>query len=65
MNEEKLLKPKELAAALRRNVSFVYAMRRRGFVLPGGTATLTEARAWLILNPYPRAQVPRADKNGA
>lgn len=62
MTHERLLRPKELAEALRRDISYVYAMRRRGFRLPGGTATLTEAREWLLLHPHPRAN-PR--KTGA
>ncbi len=49
-----LLTSKEIAAALRRNVSYVYAMKRRGFDMPGGRATLDEARSWLRLNPAPR-----------
>lgn len=52
-----LLKIKELAAALRRPRSYVHAMKRRGFVMPGGTATLSEARAWLARNPAPRSEV--------
>ena len=52
---EPLFRPKELASLLRRNVSFVYKMKARGFVMPGGTATLTEAREWLRVNPQPRA----------
>lgn len=52
-----LLTSKELAGLLRRDVSFVYAMRAGGFPMPGGTATLSEARAWLIAHPNPRARV--------
>lgn len=55
-NPNALLTPKELAGLLRRHTSFVYAMRRAGFQMPGGTATLTEAREWLRLNPKPRAK---------
>jgi hypothetical protein len=51
-----LLRPKELAAVLRRHVKFVYAMKARGFQMPGGTATVTEARVWLVANPHPRAR---------
>jgi hypothetical protein len=28
-------------------------MRSRGFVMPGGTATIGEARAWLTAHPVP------------
>lgn len=62
MNHERLFGAKELADVLRRDVSYVYAMRRRGFIMPGGTATLTEAREWLVLNPHPRRRARRADK---
>lgn len=54
-NAHELLTCKELADALRRNVSFVWAMRRRGFRMPGGAATLDEARQWLQANPRPRS----------
>lgn len=45
--ESDLLTCKELATSLRHHVSYVYAMRARGFKMPGGTATLEEAREWL------------------
>lgn len=53
---EPLLTCKELAAALKRHVSYVQAMRRRGFKMPGGTATLSEARAFLRRVKWPRAR---------
>jgi hypothetical protein len=56
MRHPELLKPKELAAVLRRNVKFVYAMKARGFAMPGGTATVEEARVWLLENPNPRSR---------
>lgn len=59
-----LLKPKELAAVLRRNVKFVYAMKANGFAMPGGTATIEEAREWLTLHPNPRSRKPRRLKTG-
>lgn len=37
----------ELADALRKSRSYIKAMKRAGFVMPGGTATLEEARGWL------------------
>jgi hypothetical protein len=57
---ERLLTPKELAYALRKARSYVYAMKRRGFPMPGGTARLSEARAWLVRNPKPRGRVRRS-----
>lgn len=52
MNEtEKLLYPDELADALRRGRCYVFAMKKAGFAMPGGTATLSEARDWLRRNP--------------
>lgn len=54
MTTDKLYGPKELAQLLRRNKSYVYAMRRAGFIMPGGTATITEAREWLVVHPFPR-----------
>lgn len=46
-----LLYIKELAAALRKSRTYVHAMKKAGFSMPGGTATLEEARAWLRANP--------------
>ena len=51
MNE--LLTSKELAAALKRSIDYVYAMRKAGFPMPGKRATLTDALAWLSDNPSP------------
>lgn len=48
---ETLLNAKELAEALRRSPRYVGEMKRKGFQMPGGTATLREARAWLARNP--------------
>jgi len=56
MTTEKLLTASELAYELRRSLKYVYAMRRRGFLMPGGTATVSEARAWLVRNPAPTAK---------
>lgn len=53
---EKLLTAKELAAELRRGYRYVLAMRARGFQMPGGTATLSEAREWLRGTPKPCAK---------
>lgn len=48
---EPLLYPDELAAALRRGRCYVFAMKKAGFIMPGGTATLSEARDWLRQRP--------------
>jgi len=58
MNErERLLPIKELAAALGRARSYVAAMKAAGFVMPGGMATVSEARAWLARNPPPKSRL--------
>jgi hypothetical protein len=54
--EEKRYTCKELAGILRRSVSFIYAMRRRGFTMPGGVSTLSRAEVWLVRNPNPRGK---------
>ncbi len=48
-----LLTSKELAAALKRSDDYVYAMRKRGFPMPGERARLADALAWLSDNPNP------------
>ena len=48
-----LLTSKELAAALKRSIDYVYAMRKAGFPMPGKRATLADALAWLADNPNP------------
>lgn len=51
---EPLLTAKELALALRRKGAwYVYRMKRDGFIMPGGLATLSDARAWLEKRPSP------------
>lgn len=47
------LTAKELAGVLRRSVRYIYRMRERGFAMPGGTATVMEARKWLSEHPRP------------
>lgn len=56
---DRLLTSKELAAALGRSTRYVRYMRAKGFVMPGNTATLNEARGWLVRNPSP---APRGGK---
>ena len=48
-----LLTIKELAAALKRSRFYVHAMKRRGFQMPGGVATVAEARFSVRLTRAP------------
>lgn len=50
MNAEYLY-PVELADRLRRSRTYVCAMRKAGFEMPGGTATEQSAREWLKAHP--------------
>lgn len=50
-----LFTPKELAALLKRDRTYIFAMKRRGFPMPGNRATLGEARKWLAKHPPPRS----------
>ena len=50
---DELLTPKELASALKRHISYVYAMRRKGFRMVAQRTTLNAALQWLLSNPYP------------
>lgn len=52
-----LLTAKELAQALRKHVSYVYAMRRLGFRMPGKVATLDAALVFLRRLPEPRRRI--------
>lgn len=51
---EPLLTVGELAGELKRAESYVWAMRRRGFKMPGGRAKLSSALRFLEKNPKPR-----------
>lgn len=42
---------KGLADGIKRNPYYVGAMVRDGFPMPGGRATINEARTWLVNNP--------------
>lgn len=55
----RLLSAKELAGELRKNVSYVYAMKAAGFPLVAGLATLASALDWLTAHPHPRAEKRR------
>lgn len=50
---EKLLSIKELASDLGVSRRFVTYMKAAGFQMPGGRATVSEARGWLARNPPP------------
>lgn len=54
--DPQLYTSKQLAEKLQRHINFVYGMRRSGFRMPGGTATLAEARAFLRGHPHPTAR---------
>ena len=56
IHEHQLLSGKELAAALGRAPNYVTAMKNMGFEMPGGRATIAEARAFLVRNPAPRSR---------
>lgn len=45
------LSQKELAHYLRRSTEYVRAMKKAGFQMPHGTATLGSAHAWLRRHP--------------
>ena len=53
-----LLTAKELAFELRRSYRYVRYMRKAGFQMPGGVATIAEARQWLERN-HPPCPPPR------
>lgn len=59
----KYLTVSELAWELNRSVWYVYAMRKDGFQMPGGTATVEEAKEWLKNNTgFVAIKVMRAKK---
>ena len=45
---------KQLARIFNRNVSWIYAAKRHGFLMPGGRATVEAFVLWLTENPNPR-----------
>ena len=47
---------KELADVLRKHVSYVYAMRRRGFKMPANVASVGMAVRFLQRDPNPRGR---------
>jgi hypothetical protein len=59
---EKLLSVKELAFALGRSVRYVRYMVARGFIMPGGRCSLSDAQRWLARNPPPCSGVCIRDR---
>jgi hypothetical protein len=51
-NGNELLSGKELAAALKRTPTYVSAMHREGFPMPGNRATVNQALIWLHEHPH-------------
>lgn len=50
-NDNTLLTVKEVAVKLKRSPAYVYKMKRAGFTMTAGRATLSEAICWLKSNP--------------
>lgn len=48
-----LLSVKELASAIGRNRTYVFAMKRKGFSMPGNRASIRQAISFLVRNPAP------------
>ncbi len=59
--KDELLTTKELAFALKRHRNYISEMKRAGFPMPGGRATLAEARAWFTANPRWRDRLPKRE----
>jgi hypothetical protein len=55
-NDRSLMNVKELSAALGRHRNYVSAMRRSGFQMPRGMATLADAEDWIRCHPSPRSK---------
>lgn len=53
---EPLLSCKELATALNRSMPYIYQMKKRGFRIRSGRATLTAALNWLEKHPCPTSK---------
>ena len=52
----------ELAAAIHRGRNYVGAMRRQGFPMPNGVATVADARQWLKEHPNFRVHLSASTK---
>lgn len=53
---DELLTACELAWGLKRSVRYVYEMKAKGFLMPGGRSSINQALAWLARNPAPFAK---------
>ena len=53
MIQEPLLAPKQIAAEFGRSIRWVRAVKRAGLSMPGGLATRSEVRSFLIKVPNP------------
>lgn len=63
-DNDDLLTACELAGRLRRSVKYVYAMKKNGFLMPGGLATVNQALAFLARNPAPTSRrFPKVPKS--
>ena len=50
---DRLLSVKELAGALGRSERYIWYLRACGFQMPGGRASLREAKEFLLTCPHP------------
>lgn len=57
VSQQELLSCKDLALYLKRSLSYIYAMRKRGFKMPGNRASICQALSWLAKNPPPCRKV--------
>lgn len=55
---DKMLSTIELAHILGRSERYVYAMKERGFEMPGRRSTIQAAIIWLRKNPFFEKMVP-------
>ena len=51
IDPDKLRPIKELAACISRSRGYVSAMKKAGFQMPGGLASVNDVRRWLAKNP--------------
>ncbi len=53
---------KELAGELGRSVGYIYAMKRDGFPMPGGLASIKDVLQWLEKHPNPRRRYSNKER---
>lgn len=63
LDTHRLLNAKELAAALHRGRNYPAAMKRAGFPMPNGRASLYDAQRWLSEHPEFRVQKSAPDRS--